>query len=272
VTDHRYHEPVRDLPGSLVPSPDGAPWLVPATAEQLAGLVGAHQDPARRLQAKVDGHWCSLEIGADGRVAGATSRAGLPLRVAALWIGRELPAWAGWTLVGEAVGGTPRAADERGHAREYTTPCRIALFCAFAPDGTRHEARDLAGLPDGIAPVPEAGPADDWAAWTLAILRAGGEGVVIRDGAGQCWRAKGRLEDERVVHSTRLHDGHWQLGLALVRRADRRRVLQWVECPAGCEPYSLRRRVVTVRGSALLASGAIRDGVVVRVREDKRVA
>ncbi|MFZ5788963.1 MAG: hypothetical protein ACOY3Y_21195 [Acidobacteriota bacterium] len=301
-------------PRGVQPSPQGHPlYARTADCEDPAELVGAVGDGvalvlpdedhaavlaalrakqaelggAGRCQEKVDGCWCALAFDGSGRIASATSRAGLPLRFArgeTPWVGHRFSAaLAGWTIVGELEAGTQRAAAVRDGERDLE-PLMYA-FGAFDPDGVDRTDRLPAVLSHihhpRLRPVPEALPGEDWADFLRSVLDRGGEGVVVREPGGRCLRYKPVFEADRValsVLSERDRNGklRTKVRLGLCTSAGQRpryRPTQTVIIPRHIMPAELKgKRVVRVRGASVDADGVIRHASIadVRPREEKQ--
>lgn len=286
---HAHYQAVNDLP-SLTPHGDG-PELALAirSPEEIIDAVVAHEAPGARLQEKVDGCWACGVVGADGRIASVTSRAGLPLRFAVRWVGQEIGRrWIGWQIIGELEVGTTRALrrrEERGETLADTLdPWHV--YGLLDPTGAPHEGMEIAALVGQMGghdlrgrlrPIAEAMPGESWAAFAASVLDAGGEGLIVRSTDGTLYRAKPQVDFDRAVlriveHIDRNGHARRQAEIGVCTSAGARpryRATQHVELPAG-SPRLPRGTVVTIIGSSInAASGAVRFARIVAVREDK---
>lgn len=272
----------RDLP-ELVDVVDGEVSLtLPESGlERIAAAVAARRAPGAVLQEKIDGCWAALAIGPGGRVESVTSRAGLHLRVAVGWIGERVHRLLeGWTLVGEVECGTAWAS---AHRDEDPIP-RLHLYAAFDRQGRRVAGDRVRGLVlrhahPRIVYIHEAGPRDDWAAWTRTVIEAGGEGVVIREANGATWRAKPRQTVDRVVsrvYTQADHNGQHRAHADLaVMVGGRLRRAQTVLVPEALQGELRRGTVVVVVGASVdQATGVVRHARIVdaRPRDEKQPA
>ena len=248
--------------------------------DRVVAAVAGRREPGARLQEKVDGCWCAMAIGDDGRVASVTSRSGLHLRVAVAWVGEQLHRnLAGWTLVGEVEAGTHWASLERqaeaGEGGDPRIP-RLHVYAALDKQGRPVDENKLRSVAKQwrharVQLVREACPTESWSAFTQAVLDAGGEGVVIRAADGACWRAKPRHTADRYVSRVYLKaDRHGTqrlfADLSVCRGKSFKRV-QTVLVPEGMTAAQLRQKVVVVVGASMdLATGVIRHARISDVR------
>lgn len=270
-----------DLP-ELLPSDENGPALALPTTdhETVVASVRARQELGGVCQEKVDGCWCAMELGDDGRVRTATSRAELPLRYARSapgWVGSVIsPVLAGWTIVGELEAGTTRASQRRDNGRPWFYV--YAMFDADGVDRSDEIARICWDVDaERMRPIRQALPGEDWGDFTQRVLDEGGEGVVIRQG-GRCYRAKPLLEVDRVVGRVfQERDRHGksrtkaQLCVASRRgKNSRLSPLQIVILPRHILPADVRgRRVAKVTGASITPQGVVRHARIVEVRPEE---
>jgi hypothetical protein len=276
---HLHYHPVEDLPGLR---PCGL--LEPIDPGRIVDAVASLEAPGRRLEEKVDGCWCALSIGDDGRLA-AISRAGLPLRQAGEWRGRLLGRdWAGWTIVGEVLAGTPAARAARDADPDGEAYPRVYATHAYyrGEDRSAMLAAVLAELPAvapwaRIAPMPACPPWESWRSWSTRVLGRGAEGLIVVDGDRR-WRVKPLDDVDRVVLGVRdelRRDGRpvAKVALGVAVRGGRRpryRETQVVLLPRGAVAAQIVGRVVRVAGASVDPdSGVVRHARIAGLRSDK---
>jgi hypothetical protein len=98
------------------------------------------------------------------------------------------------------------------------------------------------------------------------VIEAGGEGVVIRDADGRCWRAKPRTTIDRVCAKTYIKPDHTGqdrrfADLAVVLQSGRLRSLQCCLVPECMEPR--RGDVLVVVGASVSETGVVRHARIV---------
>lgn len=248
-------------------------------SEIMAAIDAAQRDLPRgsAVEEKIDGHWCAIQVGHDGVVVSATSRAGLPLRVAIPWLGRRIRLF-GWTLIGEIVAGTEWSACERQHQGAVPDFRIFDAYCAKWGRVSRSRLeRVIPSLGDRrLSLVARAKWGECWSDFAKRVLAAGGEGVVVKHADGsQRWKAKPILDVDMVVKrvfSEPDRDGRLRVKVG-IGYADTDEV-QVVLLPSVATPDDIHRDdVVRVVGACKLCSGAIRHARIVEVRpiEDKPV-
>jgi len=271
----------------LVDKVDGEISLAIPTGDldRIALAVAARRRPGDILQEKIDGCWCAMQLSGEARVASVTSRSGLHLRVAVAWLGEQLPKQlAGMTLIGEVEAGTHwsslgRQAEAAAAAGLGDTRIpRFHLYGALSsagellnPDRVRKLGRWISH--PRLFPIHEATPREGWASFVYSVIAAGGEGVVIRESGGQCWRAKPATTIDRYaskVYEAPDRNGELRTFVALSAYVGRKwKIIQTVLAPEGMPASKLRNRVVVVLGACLdPQTGVVRHARIAQIREE----
>jgi len=276
-----------DLP-ELVDRVDGEISLAIPTGDldRIALAVAARRQPGAVLQEKIDGCWCVMQLNDQARVASVTSRSGLHLRVAVAWLGEQLPKQlAGLALIGEVEAGTHWSSLERqAEAAAAAEPGdvripRLHLYAAMSragdellsPDRVRKLGRWISH--PRLIPIREAAPGEDWASFTRSVMAAGGEGVVIREASGRCWRAKPTTTIDRYaskVYEAPDRNGELRTFVALSAYVGRKwKIIQTVLAPEEMPASKLRNRVVVILGASLdPKTGVMRHARIAQIREE----
>jgi len=280
----------QDLPELFPEGDEPGLRLAEVAPDVVVAAVSARQAGGGRLQEKVDGCWCCMTVGEGGRLEDPRSRADLPLRFAAAWVGQRVDArFVGWRLIGELEAGTARARrvreDERGEEpSEALYPWH--LYAMVDPAGAVHDGLELhfllsqlvhLDLAGRLTAIREALPCEDWGTFAREVFDRGGEGVVIRQG-GACYRAKPQVDFDRyctkvVSEPDRRGRMRLQAVLAVCTSAGARpryQAVQPVELPRGMRRSQVAGHVVTIIGASVdQETGVVRHARITRVREDK---